>query len=584
MRLLGSSPCVLVLVAGCFIALPACGGGGGSGAAAMPSAVHSPAPVTTPTAGPAGFAPVSFSIALPKTGSATGRKPLYVPASTTSISISVNGTTPQVFPCTYSGCSGSFLAPAGGSVNFVFAALDGASAPLANTPTFSQNISANGANILSVTLNGVIARSTLNFNPPGLSSGASGAATVTATAYDADSDVITGTYSAPLVLGIVNDTTGTVTVTAGTLANDTAAGTIAYTYSPATAYVDNHFLVGAFSATETTPQQARPFEVGRTFYTFTSNSIVGFAPGATSPTRTITISPPLADVRSMTCDGSNVYVADYGGSGVVYGITPAATTPSVRYTVNLLQPIWVAAYGGGAVPGNRGTLYVANYGAYPWAITEFQGAISSPPFTIPANGGSLGNGGASHTAIEVDASGNVYAGFDGVSVVASYEVRDPTLATVIATGQNTAATGGASQIAFDPTVSPPRIYVQEKTGGGVPEISEYDNYATTPSYVAQDNDADGLFVDPSGNVYTSTTPGTFHVYPPGSLHFGVSNVSYSLPGQSLAFDSQGYVYAVNAAGAISVYQPGQTNAFATFPGTTYGKPTSGPDEFGTFCQ
>ena len=298
MRLLGSSPCVLVLVAGCLIALPACGGGGGSGAAAMPSAVHSPAPVTTPTAGPAGFAPVSFSIALPKTGSATGRKPLYVPASTTSISISVNGTTPQVFPCTYSGCIGSFLAPAGGSVNFVFAALDGASALLANTPTFSQNISANGANILSVTLNGVINRATLSIVPPGLSSAVSGTATVTATAFDADNGVITGTYSAPLTLG-VNDTSGTVAMTVGTLTSDTSVGTVAYTFSAATANSENHLLIGSFSTTEPpVPHRGIPFEVGRTFYTFTPNSIVGFAPGATAPTRTVSV-VPFADVRAL---------------------------------------------------------------------------------------------------------------------------------------------------------------------------------------------------------------------------------------------------------------------------------------------
>ena len=45
---------------------------------------------------------------------AAKRKVSYVPASTSAVSVSVNGTTPQVFSCTAPVCNGWFLAPAGG--------------------------------------------------------------------------------------------------------------------------------------------------------------------------------------------------------------------------------------------------------------------------------------------------------------------------------------------------------------------------------------------------------------------------------------------------------------------------------------
>jgi hypothetical protein len=577
MRLLGCSPCVLVLMAGCLLALPACGGGG-SGATAMPSALHAPAPVTTPTAGPAGFAPVSFSIALPKSGAANVRKPLYVPASTTAITIAVNGTTPQTFPCTSGACSGSFLAPAGGSVNFVFAAVDGAGAVLANTPSFSQTIAPNGSNVLSVTLNGVIDHATLSDSPPGLSSAASGTATVTAQAFDADNDAITGTYSAPLTLA-VNDTTGTVAITAGTLANDTAAGALAYTFSAATANIENHVFVAQSSTTETRAQHAANFEVGRTFYTFTPTAIVGFAPGATTPTRTV--AQTFADVRAITCDGSNVEIVDYNdGGGHVYALAPGATTVT-PYTTDIDSPIWVAGYGG-VVATNHAQFYVANtFGESPEEV-GFAGAASSPPFALPAalpaESGQVGTS----TSIQFDSSGNVYASTGGP---AGYDVHNPALtSSVIASGLDSDTELPGSQIAIDMNASPTRIYVQEVSASEIPQIAEYDNESSSPSFLSTDSDNDGLFVDASGNVYTSSTAGLFHVYPRGGLQFGTSNVQYSIAGKSLAFDSAGYVYAVTAAGAITVYAPQSSAIATTLPGTTYGQPALGPYEFGTFCR
>ena len=562
MRLLGRSPCVLVLAMSGFIALTACGGGGG-GSTAVPAATHTPAPLTTPTAGPAGFAPVSFTIALPSGSTTSGnRKALLVPPPTTTISISVNGTTPQTFPCTASQCNGTFQAPAGGSVNFLFSALDASSNVLAGA-TQTQTIAPNGTNVISITLEGVIYRSTLSFSPPGLSSAVSGTSTVTATAYDADGEVISGTYFAPLTLGS-GDTTGTVAVTAGTLASSSSTGTIAYTYSPATAYTENYVFISASSTTNSSrPQRATPFEVGRTFYTTTGSSIAGFAPGATSPTRTIS-GLTFTNVTALACDGTNLYVMD-AETGNIYGLTPAATSPTVTYTDLVAQPNWVATYG---PPGNRAYLYVANLGADPYSVTGLQGATGGPPYAIPPNSGAFGNGGNDASSVLVDASGKVYAATSGGEAYGGYVIYNSLLSTRLATGQNFNSPYGSTQIAIDQSLSPPTVYTLDLNTNYLPQISEYDGEASTPTHVATDTDGGGIFVDQAGRVYThsAAAPAGFHVYPAGSLQFGVSNVSYTIPGKSLAFDSAGYVYAVTSAGTITVYQPQQTTPYETFSG------------------
>ncbi len=139
--------------------------------------------MTKPTAGPQGFTPVSFSISLAQDGTASTasgtRRPMFVPASTTTISVAINGTTPQLFPCVSSTCSGTFSVPAGGIVNFVFAALDSQQRAVSES-AFPESINANGTNILNVSLNGVVDHASLALSTPGLVSYQSGTSTVTA--------------------------------------------------------------------------------------------------------------------------------------------------------------------------------------------------------------------------------------------------------------------------------------------------------------------------------------------------------------------------------------------------------------------
>lgn len=605
MRLLGRNVCALVVATGCVLVLAACGGGGGS---AGPPLVHAtgPAPVTTPTAGPQGFAPVSFTITLPKVASANSRNTLFVSPSTTSISVSVNSTTPQVFACTPPTCSGSFVAPAGGSVNFLFSALDAQSKVDANG-SVTQVIAANGSNVISVALNGVVANVGLTATPAGLSSAVSGASTVSATAYDVDGDIITGTYSAPIVVS-TTDTTGTIAVTGATLAGSTSTATLTYTYNVATAYLENHINVGQTSATETTAQHLLPFEVGRTFYTFVPNAILGFAPGATAPTRTINISPNFVEVSSLACDGTNLYAVDTE-EGFVYGVAPGASAPTTIYSSDIETPDWVAANG----PGTRAQFYVANADGSTTALVGFQGG-GSPSYTIPPNAATQTAPEGSFGPLQVDGSGNVYAAMGGYDdEYGGYEIFSPSL-TGIASGTNTSSES-SNQIAVDTHSAPTiRVYTEEYSSvSGLPEISEYDNYAASPTYISPNADNFGVFVDSSGLVYVNvglvysdsnarkgaqalrrrvlqySGTGIFDVYAQGGL---AGSMLYSFPGLSLAFDSANYVYDLTAGGSITIYQPGSTSVAGTISvppayasaGDTFGDPANLPFEFGVFCQ
>ncbi len=363
-----------------------------------------------------------------------------------------------------------------------------------------------------------------------------------------------------------------------TLASPTATATVAYTFSAATQYTENHVIVNQTSPTEMFPSGQVPFEVGRTFYTFTSaNTIVGFTPGSTIPTRTVT-TPSLTAVSDMSCDGSNLYLND-AANGAVYGLAPFPSTTLTSYTNQLIEPDWVAANGGRS-PSTNAQMYVANgYGSD--SLIGFQGATSAPPFPLPPNTAAQSGGDEdSRGSITFDSMGNVYASLGGSnSPYGGYEIRDPTLATQIATGQNTSTTAG-DMIAVDFTGSQPRIYVSAfSTVNGVPEVDEYDNYSAIPAFESFDSNDNGLFVDSTGRIYTShpvplpmansrapgrgrtssrrrTLAGTgdyYDVFAPGTLSSGI--VLYTIPGESLAFDSQNYVYALQDNGSVNIYAP-----------------------------
>jgi hypothetical protein len=596
-----------LLGASCGILLSACGGGGTAGDP-TPAAVAAPANAK-PTAGPAGFAAVSFSIALPAPGTASAKRtPAFIPAATTAVTVAVNGTAPTSFACSGSVCNGTFQAPAGASDSFTFTAVDPQSRALAAS-TFRQTIAANGVNALNVTLQGVVDHASLSLSAIGLSSATAGTVTVTATAFDADSDLITGTYFVPLTLAVIGDTTGS--INAGSpITSSTMTGTVTYAPAAATIYAENRVSIAQSASTESTAQQSVPFEVGRTLYTWTSaNTVVGFAPGSTTPTRTVNIGGTLSSVSSITCDGTNLYLADAENTAV-YGIAPAATT-AVSYASDPYAPVWVVANGGRA-PSTQAEFFLSNNANN--GLSGYAGSMSSPPFPLPPDVRVYSSAGAptGSSSVVMDASGNAYsASYNLQTNAGGYKVFNNTLNTVIASTVDATAAYGSDMIAIDTTVSPARIYTEEDNANYQPEIVEYDNYATTPTHTSADSADEGIFVDASGNIYTSafasipmdavarraapqsrTRPqarrGTesyfatyFDVYPPGGL---AGMPAYTIPGNSLVFDSQGYVYANQYSGSIEEFAPGSASLVATFAGTTYGLPSQGEYQFGTFCR
>jgi hypothetical protein len=597
----------LLLGVSCVALFSACGGG----TAGSPPAGAVAAPANAkPTAGPAGFAAVSFSIALPAHGSAsTTRAPAFIPAATTTVTVAVDGSTPMSFACSGSVCSGTFQAPAGASDAFTFTATDSQAHALAES-TFTQTIAANGVNALNVALEGVVDHATLSLSAAGLSSATTGTVTVTATAFDADGDLITGMYFVPLTLAVIGDTTGS--ISAGSpITNSTATGTITYTPAAATIYTENRVAIAQSSSTETTAQRSVPLEVGRTLYTWTSaDTVVGFAPGSTTPTRAVNIGSTLSSVSSITCDGTNLYLDDVGGT-TVYGIAPTATT-AVAYSSDAYAPVWVVANGGRA-PSTQAEFFLSNNANN--GLSGYAGAMSGPPFPLPPDSiaySSSGGGPAGSSSAVMDASGNAYSASYNVNTDAGgYKVFNNTLSTLIASAVDTTTAYGSDMIAIDTTVNPPRIYTEEDNANYQPEIAEYDNFASSPAYISSDSADVGIFVDASGNLYTSalaslptsavarraaaltrTRPQArrrtesyfatyFDVYPPGGL---AGMPAYTIAGNSLVFDSEGYVYANQYSGSIEEFAPGSASLVTTYAGTTYGLPSQGQYEFGTFCR
>jgi hypothetical protein len=244
----------------------------------------------------------------------------------------------------------------------------------------------------------------------------------------------------------------------------------------------------------------------------------------------------------------------------------------------------------------------------PGGVVVFEGSVSAPPFPLPPDSAFDTYGGGSRSSIALDPAGDIFTAFGAPSNPNSgYGARAADLVTVLAQATNPNS-GPGDLVAIDATVSPPRIYISTYNSSTFePEIDEYDNYAAAPTYISSDSHDAGLFADSAGRIYTTmfvTLPGAllrapgrastsarrrtlagtgnvFDVYAPGGL---AGAVQYTIPGESLAFDSANYAYALQDGGSINVYAPGTATLVTTIPGTTYGSPSPNTFAFGTFCR
>lgn len=531
--------------------------------------------------GPAGFGTVSFSIKIPPKGAPAPaavkkklRLPKVIPGNTASIGVSVNGSAPLNFACAGPTCSGTFQAPAGQSDTIAIQALDSFSNILAAGST-SQVINPDGVNAVSVKLALWATNFSIDTNPPGLSSAASGTAAFSVTAFQGDS-VINGAVGNPITLSI-NDATGTVSLTNPTLSSTTQAATLAYTFSPATAQSENWLTITGTAAGNAPTTML--YEIGRTFYTFTSTGIVGFTPGASSPTRTVAIPGGFTDVRSMACDGTNLYIADFG-TGASHGLTPTATS-AVTYNADDAVPQGIAATG----LGGSATLYMGSF----FASIGVDGLTGSAgnPIPLPPNVVTFSSAvnPTPQQAVVLDPLGNLFSasGGSGVSTggFTEYGAINPGVTpshagSIVRTGS---ANTNSNMIAIDTGTNPTTVYTSDTNGGGAGVLEEYDTATPAPTKTSADNANFQVYVDPAGRVYTGSSPGLLDVYARQNIN---GAMLYQLAASSVVFDSAGYTFAFQG-GNITVYAPGSQSAVYFMFGS-YGTANAGPGVLGALCQ
>ena len=170
------------------------------------------------------------------------------------------------------------------------------------------------------------------------------------------------------------------------------------------------------STTETTPSGRSTVRSGPHAFTTRSRP-----PARSSALRRVRPSPraPSRCRRSMSSTTSRATgrtsISTTAKTAPCYWLSlgPTATSP-VTYTSTLSGPNWVAANGGIAPSGNA-QMYVAN-GFGLEAVVGFQGSTSAPPFPLPPDTAVQGGGGASSRgSIAIGPTGSVFASFGGPS-------------------------------------------------------------------------------------------------------------------------------------------------------------------------
>jgi streptogramin lyase len=201
-----------------------CGGGGGATSATPPVAAQQGQQ-------PQGMASVVFTMVWNSpTPQSAKRRPQYVPPTARSVSVSVNGGTPQ-----YLNAPASTLtidAPVG-TDTFVFQTYDeqNGQGNVLSRASVTQTIVAGGANTVSAVLNGVVASVTISLSNPSPNAGVPATVNVNVAARDADGNTIVGPgdYSVPIHLAISDSTnSGTLSLSTNNLQNPAQTATLTY--------------------------------------------------------------------------------------------------------------------------------------------------------------------------------------------------------------------------------------------------------------------------------------------------------------------------------------------------------------------
>jgi len=398
-----SSHLALRLASGAMIALLAagCSGGGGSSPAT---------PATTQQQPNKGTASVTFTMKWNDTTQAVRRSPRYVPATARSVSVTVNGGTPQ-----YLNAPATTIvidAPVG-TDTFVFQTYDDQNGQgnVLSRASVTKAIVLGAANTVAAVLNGVVSSVTISLSNPAPNAGVPATVNVNVTARDADGNTIVGPgdYSVPIHLA-VNDSTnsGTLSLSTTTIPNSSTTATL--TYNGGTL---NSGLPGGPTATVVANG------------TGISSVSTAFTPTPTFYQFSIPVAANRPQWIAAGSDGNMWFTENPGGK--VARITPAGVVTEFTVPTANAQPqmivgasdgnLWFTEFSTTPPPGTSKIAKVTTTGTF----TEFSTLFAPPPPDNP-----LGLVDRLDGNIWYAANGSSRVGFQGISSGVAGETSIPT--------------------------------------------------------------------------------------------------------------------------------------------------------------
>jgi streptogramin lyase len=343
--------------------LAACGGSGGGAAIA---------PLPTNGANTGQTAKVTFTMNWGASTQSAARLPKYVPATARSVSVSVNGGTPQ-----YLNAPATTIvidAPVG-TDTFVFQTYDAQNGQgnVLSRASVTQTIVLGTANTVAAVLNGVVASAAISLSNPSPNAGVPATVNVNVAARDADGNTIVGPgdYSVPIRLA-VNDSTSSGTLALSTTTLPNSATTATLTYNGGTL---NSGLPGGPTATIVASG------------TGISTTSVAFTPKPTFYQFSIPVSTNRPQYIAAGSDGNMWFTESPGGK--VARITPAGVVTEFTIpTANAIPShiigasdgnLWFTEYALVPPPGTSKIAKVTTTGTF----TEYSTLFAPPPVDQP---------------------------------------------------------------------------------------------------------------------------------------------------------------------------------------------------------
>jgi streptogramin lyase len=380
--------------------LAACSGGGTQ---------NVPTPSNNAPQGPAGMAQVTFTMSWNNT-LANVRTPKYVPATARSVSVSVNGGTPQFLNAP---ASTIVIDAPVGTDTFAFATFDDQNGQgnVLSRATVTKAIVSGSANTVTAVLNGVVVAVTISLSNPSPNAGVPATVNVNVAAKDADGNTIVGPgdYSTPIRLTI-NDpsNSGTLSLSTNSLPNSTTTATLTYNGGTVNTNLPGMTPPSVTATATGVSNAAANFTVTPTFYQFS-----------------IPVAANRPQFIAAGSDGNMWFTENPGGA--VARITPAGVVTEFTVPTANAQPqmiigasdgsLWFTEFATSPPPGTSKIARVTTAGTF----TEFSTLFAPPPPDNPLGLVDRGDGNIWYVA-----NGSSRVGFQGISSGVAGETSIPT--------------------------------------------------------------------------------------------------------------------------------------------------------------